>query len=43
MFRSSARAFANDPKADQQLSYLERIFIYIPLEHSENLDDQHRA
>lgn len=52
MFRGTARAFATDPKArvlslhaiasgfDRELSPLMRMFLYLPLEHSENLDDQ---
>ena len=52
MFRGIARAFATDAKAselsryaiaagfDRELSPLMRMFIYLPLEHSENLDDQ---
>jgi len=52
MFRGTARAFATDPKArelsrhaiesgfDRALSPLMRMFLYLPLEHSENLDDQ---
>ena len=52
MFRATARAFATDPKArelsrhaiesgfDRKLSPLMRMFLYLPLEHSENLDDQ---
>jgi uncharacterized protein (DUF924 family) len=52
MFRGTARAFATDPKArelsrhaiasgfDRDLSPLMRMFLYLPLEHSEDLDDQ---
>jgi uncharacterized protein (DUF924 family) len=52
MFRGTARAFATDAKArevtrhaiasgfDSELSPLMRMFLYLPLEHSENLDDQ---
>jgi uncharacterized protein (DUF924 family) len=52
MFRGTARAFATDAKArelsrhavacgyDRELSPLMRMFLYLPLEHSENLDDQ---
>lgn len=29
--------------ADQSLAPLERVFLYLPLEHSENLDDQRQA
>src|SRR5277367_3017569 len=52
MFRDTARAFATDAKArevsrhaiasgfDRELAPLMRMFFYLPLEHSENLDDQ---
>jgi uncharacterized protein (DUF924 family) len=52
MFRNSPRSFAADAKAlliaktaiarglDQQLEPVQRIFMYLPLEHSENLEDQ---
>jgi len=52
MFRGTARAFATDAKAcelsrhaiesgfERELSPLMRMFLYLPLEHSENLDDQ---
>ena len=52
MFRDTARAFATDAKArelsrhaiasgfDRALSPIMRMFLYLPLEHSENLDDQ---
>lgn len=52
MFRATARAFATDAKAreltrhaiesgfDLELSPLMRMFLYLPLEHSENMDDQ---
>jgi len=52
MFRGTARAFATDAKArelsrhamasgyDRELPPLMRMFFYLPLEHSENLDDQ---
>ncbi len=52
MFRDTARAFKTDAKArelsrhaiasgfDRQLSPVMRMFFYLPLEHSENLDDQ---
>ena len=55
MFRDSARAFATDARAldaarhavasgyDRALSDIERTFIYLPFEHSENLADQERA
>ena len=52
MFRNTPRAFATDAKArdiarhaikagfDRALSAVERMFLYLPFEHSENLDDQ---
>lgn len=52
MFRNTPQAFATDAKAlsiakaaidqgfDQMLEPIQRIFLYLPLEHSENLDDQ---
>lgn len=52
MFRETARAFATDAKArelsrraiasgfDRDLSPTMRMFLYLPLEHSESLDDQ---
>jgi uncharacterized protein (DUF924 family) len=52
MFRDTARAFKTDAKArelshhaiasgfDRQLSPVMRMFFYLPLEHSENLEDQ---
>ena len=52
MFRGTARAFATDAKAsevtrhavsagfDRELSPTMRMFLYLPLEHSENLNDQ---
>jgi uncharacterized protein (DUF924 family) len=55
MFRDSAQAFATDPLAlaiaeaaivqdfDQLLEPIRRIFVYLPLEHSENLDHQRRS
>lgn len=55
MFRGSARAFATDPQAlaaarhavaqgyDRVLLPVERLFLYLPFEHSEALDDQRRA
>jgi uncharacterized protein (DUF924 family) len=55
MFRDSARAFATDPQArhvaahtvsggfDVQLSAAERLFVYLPFEHSESLEDQRRS
>ncbi|CAF1123326.1 unnamed protein product [Adineta steineri] len=55
IFRGDARAFSFDHKAkelsqllineqaDKQLPYIERSFIYLPFEHSENLEDQNKA
>ena len=55
MFRGEARAFATDPKAreaaksaiakgfDLKVAEPERQFFYLPLEHSECLQDQERA
>lgn len=55
IFRSSPRAFAQDMLAlhlckeglaagdDAQLSEVERIFFYLPLEHSEAMEDQARS
>ena len=55
LFPGSARAFESDERArevtdaalknrfDQQLPDIYRWFFYLPLEHSENLDDQKRA
>lgn len=55
LFRGSAQAFAADAKAlaiakeaiasahDQQLEPIQRIFFYLPLEHSENSDDQRQS
>jgi len=55
MFRGTARAFASDALAletarqavdngyDRQLLPVERLFVYLPFEHSERLDDQDRA
>jgi uncharacterized protein (DUF924 family) len=52
MFRNTPRAFATDAKArdvarhaisagiDRALSSGERMFLYLPLQHSENIDDQ---
>lgn len=52
MFRNTAQAFATDAKArelsrdavesgfDRELAPIMRVFFYLPLEHSENLDDQ---
>ena len=55
VFRDDPRAFANDAHArriteiaidhglDQQLSAIERTFLYLPLEHSENINAQQRV
>ena len=55
IFRGSARAFAADPLArevaaraiargfDQAVPTAERMFFYLPFEHSENLADQERS
>ncbi len=55
MFRGTPKAFATDEQAlniakkavskglDQDLSVQKRRFIYLPFEHSESLDDQHRS
>jgi uncharacterized protein (DUF924 family) len=55
MFRGQPQAFATDPQAlaaakhaldrgfEKQLLPLQRWFIYMPLQHSENLADQHQC
>ena len=55
LFRGEARAFAYDGKAravarlaigmglDKVLSPVERVFIYLPFEHSEDIEDQIRS
>ncbi|AFY99191.1 DUF924 family protein [Calothrix sp. PCC 6303] len=55
MFRNTPQAFATDPKAvvtaetaiskgyDQQLLTVQRWFIYLPFEHSENIQHQEKA
>lgn len=55
MFRGTPAAFATDNKAlkiakkaveenlDQSLSAEQKTFLYLPFEHSENLDDQHQS
>src|SRR5690606_17027234 len=55
LFRGDARAFEHDPLArrwtldgirvgaDRSLRAIERVFFYLPLEHSESLDDQRLA
>jgi uncharacterized protein (DUF924 family) len=54
LFRGDGRAYSNDVKAlalakdgvetghDMAISKIERVFLYLPFEHSENLEDQHR-
>lgn len=55
MFRGHADAYSTDPLAlaiareavtrgmDEELSISQRKFLYMPFQHSENLDDQNRA
>jgi uncharacterized protein (DUF924 family) len=55
MFRGHADAYSTDPLAlaiakgavdrglDEELAPAERKFLYMPFQHSENLDDQNRA
>ncbi|MCU6435417.1 DUF924 domain-containing protein [Undibacterium sp. Jales W-56] len=55
MYRGTPRAFAYDALArslcrdglasgyDRQLRLIERVFFYLPLEHSESMEDQDRA
>jgi len=55
MYRDTPRAFAHDPLAlnwckegleagaDLRLRPIERVFVYLPLEHSESLEDQDRS
>ncbi|NEQ21248.1 MAG: DUF924 domain-containing protein [Microcoleus sp. SIO2G3] len=55
MFRGQPQAFATDPQAlayakyavtqgfDKELPKLQRWFVYLPFEHSENLADQHQC
>lgn len=55
VFRGSAHSYATDPLArhyarralalghDQRVEAALRLFFYLPLEHSEDLDDQHRS
>lgn len=55
MFRGTAQAFATDPQAlsaaqyavangfEQELLTVQRWFVYLPFEHSENLDHQRQA
>jgi uncharacterized protein (DUF924 family) len=55
IFRDQPQAFATDPKAlalslaaltaseDRQLTPIERVFLYLPLEHAESLEMQERS
>jgi uncharacterized protein (DUF924 family) len=55
IFRDQPQAFATDPQAltlsldalaageDQQLAPIERVFLYLPLEHAESIDMQERS
>ena len=55
LFRGQARAFATDPQArevtrhvleqgwDRSMTPTERMFLYLPLEHSESLSDQEQC
>jgi uncharacterized protein (DUF924 family) len=55
IYRKDPRAFSYDHKAkelsqllithqtDKQLPYVERTLVYLPFEHSENLDDQNKC
>lgn len=55
MYRGTSAAFLDDPIAVQLCKYvlaqgidkllrpIERVFVYLPLEHSENIDDQQRS
>lgn len=55
MFRGTPQAFATDPQAcsvaqhtiakgfDQQLLVVERLFVYLPFQHSEDLDHQRQS
>jgi uncharacterized protein (DUF924 family) len=55
MFRGDAKTFATDPQAlymakhaisqgfNRELLPVERLFIYLPFEHSENLADQRQS
>ncbi len=55
MYRDTPRSFAYDPLArnwckagldsgaDRMLRPIERVFFYLPIEHSELLEDQHRS
>ncbi len=55
MFRGQAQAFATDPQAlavaqhtvanmfDRKLLFVQRWFVYLPFEHSENLANQRRS
>lgn len=55
LFRGEAKAFAGDPQArrlaetalgrgwDKPLTAVEKVFVYLPFEHSESLADQERS
>lgn len=55
MYRDTSLAFASDPQArrwcktgllaarDRELRAIERVFFYLPLEHSESVDDQNQS
>ena len=55
IYRRDPRAFSYDYKAkelsellinhqgDKKLPYIERVFVYLPFEHSENIDDQNKC
>jgi len=55
MYRATPKAFASDPKAlevaehalekdfDKKLLPVQRTFLYLPFEHSENLEDQEKS
>lgn len=55
LFREAPQAYATDPQAlraaqqaiaqgfDQQLQPIQRIFLYLPFEHSENLEHQNQS
>lgn len=55
MFRDNTKMYASDPialtlakhciihRVDQQLRPIERVFVYMPLEHSESIDDQNEC
>jgi len=55
IYRRDPRAFSYDSKArelsallishqgDKKLPYIERLFVYLPFEHNENIDDQDKS